>query len=61
MTSWTFREPDLESMKISVAGKELDPEQYKAEIEWNTLEKEHKSHDRMATLTMTIGTRGPLG
>ena len=58
-----FEAPDLESMKISVAGKELDPEQYKAEISSGiTLEKEHKSPDGDGhTLTMTIGTRGPLG
>ena len=58
-----FEAPDLESMNISVAGKDLDPEQYKAEISSGiTLEKEHKSPDGDGhTLTMTIGTRGPLG
>ena len=58
-----FEAPDLETMKISVAGKELEMEQYKAEISSGiTLEKEHKSPDGDGhTLTMTIGTRGPLG
>ena len=58
-----FEAPDLETMKIKVAGKELEMEQYKAEISSGiTLEKEHKSPDGDGhTLTMTIGTRGPLG
>ena len=58
-----FEAPDLESMKITVAGKELELEQFKAEISSGiTLEKEHKSPDGDGhTLTMTIGTRGPLG
>ena len=58
-----FEAPDIESMKISVAGKELELEQFKAEISSGiTLEKEHKSPDGDGhTLTMTIGTRGPLG
>ena len=58
-----FEAPDLETMKIKVAGKELEMEQYKAEISGGiTLEKEHKSPDGDGhTLTMTIGTRGPLG
>jgi len=58
-----FDAPDLETMKISVAGKELEMEQYKAEISSGiTLEKEYKSPDGDGhTLTMTIGTRGPLG
>tara|TARA_B100001248_G_scaffold262188_1_gene256611 strand:- start:479 stop:2941 length:2463 start_codon:yes stop_codon:yes gene_type:complete len=58
-----FEAPDVESMKISVAGKELELEQFKAEISSGiTLEKEHKSPDGDGhTLTMTIGTRGPLG
>ena len=58
-----FDAPNLETMKINVAGKELEMEQYKAEISSGiTLEKEHKSPDGDGhTLTMTIGTRGPLG
>ncbi|MEC8788739.1 MAG: hypothetical protein VXX17_01585, partial [Candidatus Thermoplasmatota archaeon] len=58
-----FEAPDLETMKINVAGKELEMEQYKAEISSGiTLEKEHKSPDGDGnTLTKTIGTRGPLG
>ena len=58
-----FEAPDLESMKISIGGKELDPEQYKAEVSAGiTLEKEHRSPDGDGhTLTLTIGTRGPLG
>ena len=58
-----FEAPDIESMKITVAGKELELEQFKAEISSGiTLEKEHKSPDGDGhTLTMTIGTRGPLG
>ena len=58
-----FDAPDLESMKISIGGKELEPEQYKAEVSSGiTLEKEHRSPDGDGhTLTLTIGTRGPLG
>ena len=58
-----FEAPDLESMRISVAGVELEADQYKAEISSGiTLEKEHRSPDGDGhTLTMTIGTRGPLG
>ncbi|MBL6732828.1 MAG: hypothetical protein ISP82_07780 [Candidatus Poseidoniaceae archaeon] len=58
-----FDAPDLESMRISVAGTELETDQYKAEISTGiTLEKEHRSPDGDGhTLTMTIGTRGPLG
>ena len=58
-----FEAPDVESMKISVDGKELELEQFKAEISSGiTLEKEYKSPDGDGhTLTMTIGTRGPLG
>ena len=58
-----FEAPDLESMRISVAGKDLEADQYKAEISSGiTLEKEYKSPDGDGhTLTMTIGTRGPLG
>jgi uncharacterized repeat protein (TIGR01451 family) len=58
-----FQAPDLESMRISIAGKELEPEQYKAEVSAGiTLEKEHRSPDGDGhTLTLTIGTRGPLG
>jgi len=58
-----FDAPDLESLKISLGGKELEPEQYKAEVSSGiTLEKEHRSPDGDGhTLTLTIGTRGPLG
>ncbi|MAV43143.1 MAG: hypothetical protein CMA30_01535 [Euryarchaeota archaeon] len=58
-----FDAPDLETMKISIGGNELEPEQYKAEVSSGiTLEKEHKSPDGDGhTLTLTIGTRGPLG
>ena len=58
-----FEAPDLESMRISIGGKELEPEQYKAEVSAGiTLEKEHRSPDGDGhTLTLTIGTRGPLG
>ena len=58
-----FDAPDLETMKISIAGNELEPEQYKAEVSSGiTLEKEHRSPDGDGhTLTLTIGTRGPLG
>jgi uncharacterized repeat protein (TIGR01451 family) len=50
-------------MRISIGGKELEPEQYKAEVSAGiTLEKEHRSPDGDGhTLTLTIGTRGPLG
>ena len=58
-----FEAPDLETMRISVAGTELEADQYKAEISSGiTLEKEYRSPDGDGhTLTMTIGTRGPLG
>ena len=58
-----FEAPDLESMRISVAGTDLEADQYKAEISSGiTLEKEYRSPDGDGhTLTMTIGTRGPLG
>jgi uncharacterized repeat protein (TIGR01451 family) len=58
-----FEAPDLESMRISIGGKELEPEQFKAEVSAGiTLEKEHRSPDGDGhTLTLTIGTRGPLG
>ncbi|MDP6326065.1 MAG: hypothetical protein QGI36_03115 [Candidatus Thalassarchaeaceae archaeon] len=58
-----FEAPDLETMRISIGGKELEAEQFKAEVSSGiTLEKEHRSPDGDGhTLTLTIGTRGPLG
>ena len=58
-----FEAPDMDSLRISIGGKDLEPEQYKAEVSPGiTLEKEHRSPDGDGhTLTMTIGTRGPLG
>ena len=58
-----FEAPDMDSLRISIGGKDLEPEQYKAEVSSGiTLEKEHRSPDGDGhTLTMTIGTRGPLG
>ena len=47
MTFLDFRDQDLESMKISVAGKDLDPEQYKAEISSGITLEEHKSLTEM--------------
>ena len=58
-----FDAPEMDSLRISIGGKDLEPEQYKAEVSSGiTLEKEHRSPDGDGhTLTMTIGTRGPLG
>ena len=58
-----FEAPDVESVRVLVAGKEIEADQYKSEISSGiTLEKEHRSPDGDGhTLTMTIGTRGPLG
>ena len=58
-----FDAPEMDSLRISIGDKELEPEQYKAEVSSGiTLEKEHRSPDGDGhTLTMTIGTRGPLG
>ena len=58
-----FEAPDISAMRICVDGKEMDAEQYKAEVSSGiTLEKEHRSPDGDGhTLTLTIGTKGPVG
>ena len=58
-----FEAPDAEHMTIKVAGKAIDDDQFKMELaEGVTIEKEHRSPDGMGhTMTLTVGTRGPIG
>jgi len=58
-----FRAPAVEDISIKVNGTDLVPDQFKAEVsEGITIEKEMRSPDGNGhTLTMTIGTRGPIG
>ena len=58
-----FDAPDMDSMTISVNGKELAEDQWKGELSAGiTLEKEHRSPDGDGhTLTLTVGTKGPIG
>ena len=58
-----FDAPTQEQLTIKLDGKAIDDEQFKAElVEGVTIEKEHKSPDGMGhTMTLTVGTRGPLG
>ena len=58
-----FEAPDMDSMVISVNGKELSSDQWKGELSSGiTLEKEHRSPDGDGhTLTLTVGTTGPIG
>ena len=57
-----FSVPDLSAMKIKVAGIELDAEQFKAEVaDGITLEETHISLMDLGTLSVTVGTKGPIG
>ena len=58
-----FDAPDMDSMTISVNGKELADDQWKGELSAGiTLEKEHRSPDGEGhTMTLTVGTKGPIG
>ena len=58
-----FDAPDMDSMVISVNGKELEEDQWKGELSAGiTLEKEHRSPDGDGhTMTLTVGTKGPIG
>ena len=58
-----FDAPDMDSMTISVNGKELADDQWKGELSAGiTLEKEHRSPDGDGhTMTLTVGTKGPIG
>ena len=58
-----FDAPSQDQLTIKLDGKTIDDEQFKAELaEGVTIEKEHKSPDGMGhTMTLTVGTRGPLG
>jgi uncharacterized repeat protein (TIGR01451 family) len=58
-----FSAPDVSALRIKVNGKEMDDDQYKAEVSAGiTLEKEHRSPDGEGhTLTMTIGLNAPVG
>lgn len=58
-----FEAPDAEQMTIKVGGKAIDDDQFKVELsEGVTIEKEHRSPDGVGhTMTLTVGTRGPIG
>jgi len=58
-----FEAPDAEHMTIKVGGKAIDDDQFKMELaEGVTIEKEHRSPDGVGhTMTLTVGTRGPIG
>ncbi|RJU97016.1 MAG: hypothetical protein DWC10_05625, partial [Candidatus Poseidoniales archaeon] len=58
-----FEAPSADQLTIKLDGKALDDDQFKVEmVEGTTLEKEHRSPDGQGhTMTLTIGTRGPLG
>ena len=58
-----FEAPDEAQMTIKVAGKAIDDDQFKVEMsEGVTIEKEHRSPDGVGhTMTLTVGTRGPIG
>ncbi|RAH14691.1 MAG: hypothetical protein CMB20_002755 [Methanobacteriota archaeon] len=58
-----FDAPAVEDISVKVDGTDLVGDQFKAEVsEGISIEKEMKSPDGNGhTLTMTIGTRGPIG
>ena len=58
-----FDAPTKEQLTIKLDGKTIDDDQFKVEMaEGVTIEKEHKSPDGIGhTMTLTVGTRGPLG
>ncbi|MEC7168619.1 MAG: hypothetical protein VXW14_06495, partial [Candidatus Thermoplasmatota archaeon] len=58
-----FDAPDMDALNITVNGKELPEDQWKGELSTGiTLEKEHRSPDGEGhTMTLTVGTKGPIG
>ena len=58
-----FEAPNLESMRITMEGTLLSTEQYRAEVKDGiTLEEFRKSPDGPGhSMTLTVGTKGPLG
>ena len=58
-----FDAPDMDALSITVNGKELPEDQWKGELSTGiTLEKEHRSPDGEGhTMTLTVGTKGPIG
>ena len=58
-----FEAPLAEQLTIKLDGKMIDDDQFKVEVsEGVTIEKEHRSPDGQGhTMTLTVGTRGPLG
>ncbi|MBT3970924.1 MAG: hypothetical protein HOE92_01760 [Euryarchaeota archaeon] len=58
-----FEAPNLESMRITMDGTLLSTEQYRAEVKDGiTLEEFRKSPDGPGhSMTLTVGTKGPLG
>ena len=58
-----FDAPDMDALSITVNGKELPEDQWKGELSNGiTLEKEHRSPDGEGhTMTLTVGTKGPIG
>ena len=58
-----FNAPDLDALRINMNGKLLSTDQYRAELkEGVSLEDFRRSPDGAGhTLTLTIGTKGPLG
>ena len=58
-----FEAPLAEQLTIKLDGKAIDDDQFKVEVsEGVTIEKEHRSPDGNGhTMTLTVGTRGPLG
>jgi hypothetical protein len=58
-----FEAPTHEQLTVKLDGKSVDDDQFKVEMsEGVTIEKEHRSPDGQGhTMTLTIGTRGPLG
>jgi hypothetical protein len=58
-----FNAPTSGDITVKLDGKVLDEDQFKVEVsEGITLEKEHRSPDGNGyTMTITVGTRGPIG
>ncbi|RJU93166.1 MAG: DUF11 domain-containing protein [Candidatus Poseidoniales archaeon] len=58
-----FEAPTQDQLTIKLAGKVIDDDQFKVEMaEGVTIEKEHRSPDGEGhTMTLTVGTRGPIG
>ena len=58
-----FQAPDMDAMTILIDGKELPEDQWKGELSAGiTLEKDHRSPDGEGhTMTLTVGTKGPIG